>query len=323
MTTCRQQVVETINEFIFTVLEPALSAGLGYVICRASCKPELLSGNERTRMKGFNDDEAERILNSIFRDDKKHKSKNVYRVGRNDLLNVLANAPVAKQGKIIFYPKVMKIMNALLIEACKFRQGPHEIGRAIVKRLLSKGADPNSEDKQGNSALMLASIIHPIHKSDTCSLLIKSGAAVNVSILSNFVDNLSHAAGKAGGGRKLYEDEISNYISEDIRSHLKYVVFYGSYFGNLTEDVMAYINSLSLHDKAGGFSKHFKDIQSSPDNNFLPMHYAAMHGNVEMIDLLFRFGGTKCINLRYDANISIEVNRRRFFKSIIVSQLVC
>ena len=120
--------MKTVNRFIFTVLEPAVSAGLGYVICRASCKPELLSGYERTRMKGFNDDEAERILNSIFRDDKKHKSKNVYRVGRNDL-NILANA-VAKQGKII-YPKVMKIMNALLIEACKFRQGPHEIGRQL------------------------------------------------------------------------------------------------------------------------------------------------------------------------------------------------
>ena len=127
-------------------------------------------------MKGFNDDEAERILNSIFRDDKKHKSKNVYRVGRNDLLNILANAPVAKQGKIIFYPKVMKIMNALLID---MQISPRsQIGRAIVKRLLSKGADPNSEDEEGNSGLMLASIVHPIHKSDTW--FIDKSRAVNV-----------------------------------------------------------------------------------------------------------------------------------------------
>ena len=168
--------------------------------------------------------------------------------------------------------------------------------------------------KRGNSGH--AGIDSASHTQVGCGFIDKSRAAVT-SLFCQILSIIFHML-VSWRVRKLHDDSISHFISEDIRSHLKYVVFYGSYFGNLTEDVMAYINSLSLHDKGGGVSQNIlKDIQSSPDeNNFLPMHYAAMHGNVEMIDLLFRFGGTKCINLRYDANISIEVNRSESFSGL-------
>ena len=58
-----------------------------------------------------------------------------------------------------------------------------------------------------------------------------------------------------------------------------------------------------------------KEIQSVPDGrNFLPIHYAAMHGNVEIIDLLYCYGGKDCINKQFDANITQKVNGTKVFQ---------
>eukprot|EP00943_MAST-04B_sp_MAST-4B-sp1_P009186 g9186.t1 len=301
---CKRSLIETVNQYIINVLEPALVSGLGNVICRATCRPDLLSDFDKSRVgiDGFNDSDADKMLQEVFVMD---KQRNMYRVGRNDIINILYMAPVVKQWNIIFHPKLLKILNSLLIEACKFQQGPHGIARAIVKILLRKGADPNTSDENGDTALFLASNSHPIHKSDICSLLIKAGAAVTVSILSNFIGNLSRAGEKQNTKK-----------SNDIKNHFKYVVFYGAYYGTLTEDVLALMNSVSLLGDDGRISHNLlKDIQSVPDGrNFLPMHYAAMHGNVEIIDLLYCYGGKDCINKQFDANITQKVNGKKVFQ---------
>jgi ankyrin repeat protein len=301
---CKRSLIETVNQYIINVLEPALVSGLGNVICRATCRPDLLSEYDKSRVgiDGFNDSDADKMLQEVFVMD---KQKNMYRVGRNDIINILDMAPVVKQWNIIFHPKILKILNSLLIEACKFHQGPHGIARAIVNKLLQKGADPNTADKNGDTALFLASNSHPIHKSDICSLLIKAGAAVTVSILSNFIDNLSRAG-----------EEKNTKKSNDIKNHLKYVVFYGAYYGTLTEDVLAHMNTVSLLGDDGKISHDLlKEIQSVPDGrNFLPIHYAAMHGNVEIIDLLYCYGGKDCINKQFDANITQKVNGTKVFQ---------
>ena len=309
----RRRLVETVNQFITDVVDPALSSGLGHILCRATCRPDLLTEYDKARFgaDGFNDSDAEKMLQKVF--SKKIYNSNyrsIYRVGRNDLINILEAAPVVKQWKIVFYPKILKILNALLVQACKFDQGPHEVARSIVKKLLRKGADPNSTDANGNTALFLASNYHPIHKTDICSLLIKAGGAVNVSILSNFIDNLSRVSGQMD--RKEKNEKKSN----DIKNHLKYVVFYGAYYGTLTENVLAYMNSISLTDRYGNISHNLlSDIQSVPDErNFLPMHYAAMHGNVEVIDLLYCYGGKDCINKQFDVNITKMVNGKKVFQ---------
>ena len=38
----RRRLVETVNQFITDVVDPALSSGLGHIFCRATCRPDLL-----------------------------------------------------------------------------------------------------------------------------------------------------------------------------------------------------------------------------------------------------------------------------------------
>ena len=76
------------------------------------------------------------------------------------------------------------------------------------------------------------------------------------------------------------------------------------------------MNSVSLVERDGNISHNLlRDIQSVPDeHNFLPMHYAAMHGNVDIIDLLYCYGGKDCINKQFDVNVTKMVNGKKVFQ---------
>jgi hypothetical protein len=288
----RAKCLDSLDCFIDEILSPCMDAGGGHDICQCAGKdmtydtilgylfplesmcaksdlkdkkqklmrttkelieipklfPETQGGDEKKakvrEMKSY-------ISTETYKVDIEKKKLAGYWLYGNDILLILNEISVASKCGTKLHPKLLQFIPRLVFEACRIENSRK--AEDIVLALMKKGADINRLH-HGESALNVASSRHPITDCKVCKVLIEGGASVSVVDLRNII-NLAHT-------HRQYD------FIETMTNYFRLVIFHGAANGNLSEDVLAYIN-LKIDELSGSMYSVSNDSNNLLDYTYL------------------------------------------------------